>query len=168
MKYKGVISEWDAADELIISEFSTDKWGFWQRSVGLLDATRLSASIIRKIDPEAKITITDDFEMEERFYNQQPDLGIRFMKYVKTLKQEGLVDKVNIENNRWIYDSPDQEYMENFLRQIQAEGIELSASEITVCPTIEFPLWAGPRQAYDIVDDPIKRDTGVLFRPIST
>jgi GH35 family endo-1,4-beta-xylanase len=156
IKYKGVISEWDAADELIISEFSTDKYGFWQRSVGLLDATRLSASLIRKIDPEAKITITDDFEMEERFYNQQPDLGIRFMKYVKTLKQEGLVDKVDIENNRWIYDLPDQEYMEKFLRQIQAEGIGLAAPEITVCPTKEFPLWAGQRQAYDIVDDPIK------------
>ena len=78
------------------------------------------------------------------------------MKFVKTLKQEGLVDKVDIENNLWIYDLPEQEYMENFLRQIQAEGIELSAPEITVCPTKEFPVWAGPRQAYDIVDDPIK------------
>jgi GH35 family endo-1,4-beta-xylanase len=156
MKYKDVISEWDAADELIITEFSTDKWGFWQQNVGLWDATRLSARLIRKIDPEAKITITDDHEMEERFFNQQPDLGIRFMKFVKTLKQEGLVDKVNIENNLWIYDLPEQEYMEKFLRQIQAEGIELSAPEITVCPTIESPVWAGSRQAYDIVDDPIK------------
>jgi len=156
MKYKGVISEWDAADELIISEFSTDKWGFWQRSVGLMDATRLSASLIRKIDPEAKITITDDHEMEEKFYNQQPDLGIRFMKFVKTLKQEGLVDKVNIENNLWIYDLPEQEYMENFLRQIQAAGIGSSASEITVFTTKKFPLMDGPRQAYDIVDDPLK------------
>jgi GH35 family endo-1,4-beta-xylanase len=156
MKYKGVISEWDAADELIISEFSTDKWGFWQRSVGLMDATRLSASLIRKIDPEAKITITDDHEMEEKFYNQQPDLGIRFMKFVKTLKQEGLVDKVNIENNLWIYDLPEQEYMENFLCQIQAAGIGLSASEITVFTTKKFPLMDGPRQAYDIVDDPLK------------
>ena len=156
MKYKDVISEWDAADELIISEFSTDKWGFWQQNVGLWDATRLSARLIRKIDPEAKITITDDHEMQERFFNQQPDLGIRFMKFVKTLKQEGLIDKVNIENNLWIYDLPEQEYMENFLRQIQAAGIGLSASEITVCPTKEFPLWAGPRQVYDMVDDPLK------------
>ena len=156
MKYKGVISEWDGEDELVISEFSTDKWGFWQRNVGLLDATRLSARTIRKIDPEAKITIADDFEMEERFYNQQPDLGIRFMKYMKTFKQEGLVDKVDIENNRWIYDLPDQEYMEKFLRQIQAAGIGLAAPEITVCPTKEFPLWGGPRQAYTKVDDPIK------------
>ncbi len=156
MKYKGVISEWDAADELIITEFSTDKWGFWQQHVGLWDVTRLSASIIRRIVPEAKITITDDHEMEERFFNQQPDLGIRFMKFVKTLKQEGLIDKVNIENNLWIYDLPEQEYMEKYLRQIQAEGIELSAPEITVCPTIESPVWAGSRKAYDIVDDPIK------------
>jgi GH35 family endo-1,4-beta-xylanase len=156
MKYKDVISEWDAADELIISGNSHDRWGFWQNSVGLLDATRLSASLIRKIDPEAKITITDDHEMEERFFDQQPDLGIRFMNFVKTLKQEGLVDKVNIENNLWIYDLPEQEYMENFLRQIQAAGIGWSASEITVCPTKEFPVWAGPRQAYDIVDDPLK------------
>jgi GH35 family endo-1,4-beta-xylanase len=164
MKYKGVISEWDAADELIISEFSTDKWGFWQQNVGLLDATRLSASLIRKIAPEAKITITDDFEMEERFCYEtewgvkclQPDLDIRFMKYVITLKQEGLVDRVDIENNHWIYDMPSQEYMENFLRQIQAEGIGLAAPEITVCPTKEFPLWYTPRQVYDMVDDPLK------------
>jgi GH35 family endo-1,4-beta-xylanase len=156
IKYKGVISEWDAADELIISEFSTDKWGFWQQHVGLLDATRLSASLIRKIDPKAKITFTDEYEMEERFFNQQPGLGIRFMKYVKTLKQEGLIDKVDIENNRWIYDLPDEEYMKKFLRQIQAEGIGLAAPEITVCPTKEFPLWGGPRQAYNKVDDPNK------------
>jgi GH35 family endo-1,4-beta-xylanase len=154
MKYKGVISEWDATDELMGE--NTDKWGFWQNSVGRMDATRLSARLIRKIDPEAKITITDEFEMEERFFNQQPDLGIRFMNYVKTLKQEGLVDRVDIENNHWIYDMPSQEFMEDFLRQIQALGIELSAPEITVCPTIESPVWAGQRQAYDIVDDPIK------------
>jgi len=156
IKYKGVISEWDAEDELVISEFSTDKWGFWQRAVGLLDATRLSARTIRKIDPEAKITITDDHLLEERFYDQQPNLGIRFMKFVKTLKQEGLVDKVDIENNLWIYDLPEQEYMENILRQIQGEGIELAAAEIAVVPTKEFPLWYKPRQAYAIVDDPLK------------
>jgi GH35 family endo-1,4-beta-xylanase len=165
MKYKGVISEWDATDELMGE--NTDKWGFWQNSVGRMDATRLSASLIRKIDPEAKITITDDHEMEERFCYEtkwgvkclQPDLGIRFMNYVKTLKQEGLVDRVDIENNLWIYDFPDQEYMENFLRQIQAEGIGLAASEITVFATKEFPLWDFrdlPRQAYTKVDDPLK------------
>jgi hypothetical protein len=129
-----------------------------------LDATRLSARLIRKIDPEAKITIKDDHEMEERFCSEiegffsclQPDLGIRFMKYVKTLKQEGLVDRVDIENNLWIYDMPEQEYMENFLRQIQALGIELAAPEITVFATEKFPLWDFPRQAYTKVDDPLK------------
>jgi GH35 family endo-1,4-beta-xylanase len=164
MKYKGVISEWDATDELIISPWSPGKWGFWQREVGLLDATRLSSSIVRKIDPKAKITITDDFEMEERFCSQinewftclQPDLGIRFMNHVKTLKQEGLVDRVDIENNHWIYDMPSQEFMEDFLRQIQALGIELAAPEITVFATETFPVWAFPRQKYTTVDDPLK------------
>jgi GH35 family endo-1,4-beta-xylanase len=156
MKYKGVIAEWDAEDELVITEFSTDKYGFWSKNVGILDATRLSARIIRKINPYAKITITDDHLLEERFYNLQPYLGIRFVKFLKTLKKEGLVDKVDIENNLWIYDLPDQEYMENFLRQIQAEGIELSAPEITVCPTKAYPVGPGLRQAYAIVDDPLK------------
>ncbi len=156
IKYKGVISEWDAEDELVISELSTDKWGFWQQHVGLLDATRLSASTIRKIDPEAKITITDDHEMEGRFYNQQPDLSNRFMKFVKTLKQEGLVDKVDIENNLWMYDLPEQAYMENFLRQVQAAGVGLAAPEITVDPAKTYILWAGPRQMYVKVDDPLK------------
>ena len=156
LKYKGVVSEWNAADELVISEGSSDKWGFWQRTVGLLDATRLSASTIRKIDPELKITVADDFEMEARFFDVQPKLGIRFMKYVKTLNQEGLIDKVDIENNRWIYDLPEPEYMENFLRQIQAEGIDLAAPEITVHTSKEFPLWYKPRQAYSIVDDPLE------------
>jgi GH35 family endo-1,4-beta-xylanase len=165
IKYKGVISEWNASDELVGGEFSTDNyWGFWPLNVGIWDATRLSARLIRKIDPEAKITITDDHVMEERFCYEtewgviclQPDLGIRFLKFVKTLKQEGLIDKVNIENNLWIYDLPSQEYMENFLRQIQAAGIGVSASEISVCPTKEFPLWYTPRQVYDMVDDPNK------------
>jgi len=60
------------------------------------------------------------------------------MKYVKTLKQEGLIDRVDIENNKWIYDLPEQEYMENFLRQIQVEGIELAAPEIAVFPPMSF------------------------------
>jgi GH35 family endo-1,4-beta-xylanase len=157
IKYKGVISEWNASDELAESQFSGDKWGFWQRTVGLWDATRLSAKLIRKIDPEAKITIADDHELEERFYDQQPGLGIRFMEYVKTLSQEGLIDMVDIENNLWIFDFPEQSYMEKVLRQIQAEGIELAAPEISVVPTKKYPLWGnGWRQAYAKVDDPRK------------
>jgi GH35 family endo-1,4-beta-xylanase len=156
IKYKDVMYEWDAEDELVLSEGSSDKWGFWQRTVGLLEATRLSARLIRKIDPKAKITIADDHEMEERFYDQQPKLGIRFMKFVKTLKQEGLLDRVDIENNLWIYDLPELEYMEKFLRQIQAEGIELSAPEIIVFPSKVFPYWYGTRRVYAIVDDPLK------------
>jgi GH35 family endo-1,4-beta-xylanase len=157
IKYKGLISEWNAEDELVESQFSGDKWGFWQRTVGLLDATRLSANLIRKIDPDAKITIADDHELEERFYNQQPGLGLRFMEFVKTLKKEGLVDMVDFENNLWIYDLPAQNFMEKILRQIQTEGIALAAPEITVFTTKGYPLW-GPdaRQAYAIVDDPAK------------
>jgi GH35 family endo-1,4-beta-xylanase len=155
MKYKGIISEWNAADELVITEYSTDKWGFWSKHVGLLDATRLSAGLIRKIDPHATITFADDFELEERFYNAQPDLGIRLLKWVKILKQEGLIDKVDIENNRWVYDMPDLEYIENYLRQIQALGIGLSAPEITVWNTKDFPIMPGTRQAYSVVDDPL-------------
>jgi GH35 family endo-1,4-beta-xylanase len=156
IKYKGVISEWDAGGELVISQYSTDIYGFWSQNVGILDATRVSASIIRKYSPQTKITIGDDHELEERFYTQQPDLSIRFMKFAKTLHQEGLIDRVLIENNLWIYDLPKQEYMEKFLRQIQAEGIEVAAPEINVFPTREFPFFPGYRQAYDIVDDPLK------------
>ena len=155
MKYKGVISEWDAEDELVDTAHSTDQWGFWSQNVGILDATRLSAGIIRKIDPQAKITLTDDLILEKRYYSMQPGLGIEFLNFVKTLKQDGLVDKVDIENNMWVYDMPDQGYMENFLRQIQAEGVELAAPEITVCPTKDDPI-AGGRQAYTKVDDPQK------------
>ena len=153
LKYKGVISEWNAADELVLSEGSSDQWGFWQRSVGLLDATRLAASSVRTADPTATITIADDHEMESRFYDQQPKLGVRFMGFVKTLRQEGLIDKVDIENNLWIYDLPELDYMGSFLRQIQAEGIGLSAAEITVYPTRAFPLWYKVRQTYATVDD---------------
>jgi len=164
IKYKDAISEWDAVDELIISEGSADKWGFWQREIGLLDATRLSVGLIRKIDPEAKIVITDDHELEERFCSDingnfvclQPDLGTQFLNYMKTLKQEGLVDRVDIENNMWIYDMPSQEYMENYLRQIQALGVELGAPELTVFYTDTFPLWGFPRKKYTTVDDPLK------------
>ena len=156
IKYKDAISEWNASDELVESQFSDGRLGFWQREVGLLDVTRLSASLIRKFDPEAKITIVDDHELEERFYNKQPDLDIRFMEYVKTLKQEGLIDKVDFENNLWIYDLPSQEYMEKFLRQIQAEGIELAAPENTVFPTEDYPLWLPGRKSYASVDDPLK------------
>lgn len=157
IKYKGVISEWNAEDELIESQFSGDKWGFWQRTVGLLEATRLSANLIRKIDPDAKIAIADDHELEQRFYDQQPGLGGRFLEFAKTLKKEGLVDTVDFENNLWIYDLPAQNFMVKTLRQIQDQGIALSAPEITVFTTKGYPLW-GPeaRQAFASVDDPMK------------
>jgi GH35 family endo-1,4-beta-xylanase len=175
IKYKGVISEWNASDELVGGEFSTDNyWGFWPLNVGIWDATRLSARLIRKIDPEAKITITDDHIMEERFCSQvnewftclQPDLGIRFLNFVKTLKQEGLIDRVDIENNLWIYDMPSQEFMEDFLHQIQALGIELAAPEITVFATETFPLWPFPRQKYTTVDDPLKAQAEGYLRVV--
>lgn len=153
IKYKGVISEWNAEDELTISEYSTDKWGFWQQHVGLMDATRLSASTIRNIDPAAKIAIADDHELEERFFDRQPDLGNHLMTLIKTLKQQGLIDRVDIESNLWAYDLPSQAYMESYLRGILAQGIELAAAEITVCPTTSFPLYPGTRPATTTVTD---------------
>ena len=88
------------------------------------------------------------------------------MNYVKPLKQEGLIDRVDIENNHWIYDMPSQEFMEDFLRQIQAFGIELAAPEITSCPTKEFPLWYTPRQVYTKVDDPQKAQAEAYRRVV--
>lgn len=156
IKYKGVMSEWDAGGELVISEFSTGQWGFWSENVGILDAARMSASIIRKYSPQTKITIGDDHELEQRFYDQQPDLWTRFMKFATTLKGEGLIDRALIENNLWIHDLPDQAYMESCLRQIQAAGIGVAAPEIDIFPTKDYPFWAGTRQAYNEWDDPLK------------
>jgi GH35 family endo-1,4-beta-xylanase len=156
IKYQDVISEWNAADELVLSEGSSDKWGFWQREVGLLDATRLAAGLVRKYDPDAKISIADDHETEERFYDRQPELANRLINLVKTLKREGLVDLVDIENNLWIYDLPTAEYMTNFLRRLRAEGVAPAAPEIMVFPTKAFPFWFGTRIEHDKVDDPLK------------
>jgi len=154
IKYKGVISEWNAADELVVSEFSTDRWGFWQQNVGLLDATRLSAGIVRRIDPAATITFADDHQLEGNLNKDEPTMGTRLLKYVKILKAEKLIDKVDIENNLWVYDPPDEQYMEQYLRLIQAEGVGLAAPEITVCPTKNYT--ALPRKAYAVVDDPLR------------
>ena len=155
LRYKDDIAEWHAESELVDTQFSTDEWGFWSQNVGILDATRLSARLIRRIAPHAKIDIVDDYILEEHYYGLQPGLGQQYLEFAKTLKQEGLVDRAEIENNMWIWDMPTQAHMEQFLRKIQGLGIALSAPEITVCPTKNFPL-GGPRKVWAKIDDPQK------------
>jgi hypothetical protein len=55
----------------------------------------------------------------------------------------------------WIYDLPELEYMEKVLRQFQAEGLGISAPEIIVFPSQNFPYWYGTRKAYTVVDNPL-------------
>jgi endo-1,4-beta-xylanase len=156
LRYKDDIAEWHVESELVDTAHSTDEWGFWTQNVGILDATRLSARLIRRIAPEAKVVIADDYILEEHYYGWQPGLGQEYLEFAKTLKQEGLVDRAEIENNMWIWDMPTQAHMEQFLRKIQALGIELAAPDLTVCPTEHFPTGMNPRKIYTKVDDPQK------------
>jgi endo-1,4-beta-xylanase len=144
-RYQGRVAEWDVEDEQIAGG-GDDKYGFWAREVGVVDAVEIVARTVNKIDPNASIIIAEDHMLDKQFAREQPYLRDRFFKILDELIQRNVpIDGVDIENNQWIHNPPDVEFMKQILEEIKKRNLYISAGETNVLMVDEYP-WYEPVQ----------------------
>ncbi len=129
LQYKDVIYDWEGAAEVpAILLWGTDQQKFW--------FNRLGNGIVDKVfewahqaNPKAKLRFTDDGILEE----DQAQREQLYMSFLKHFKQAGIpVDIASLENNMWVYNPPNEQYMLNILNQIKALGYQIISGETTV------------------------------------
>jgi endo-1,4-beta-xylanase len=171
LKYKGLVDEWDVEDEQVVADIyksGNEKYGFWMREIGLLDATELVARTVKKIDPSAKLIVTEAFVVEEKLGTQEPELRNRFLKYLDDLQVRGVpIDGVDIENGVWVYNPPNPDFEKGILNQIKAKGLYIAPPETVVVLTPDrLPFWYESIQKTAVVTDPLQSQADV-FRDIT-
>jgi endo-1,4-beta-xylanase len=142
LRYRGKVDEWDVEDELVAGSNSDDKYGFWQKKVGLVDAVEIVAGIVDKLDPNASIIITEDHMLDKQFAREQPYLRDNLFKFISELQARGVpLDGVDIENNQWIHNPPDVEYMKQILEKIKSKNLYISSGETSVLMVDVYPWY---------------------------
>jgi GH35 family endo-1,4-beta-xylanase len=171
IKYKGQVGEWNIENEQVMADLNkggNEKFGFWMREVGLLDATELVARTVKKLDPEAKLVVAEAFLVEDQVGTQEPEFREAFFAYLDELLARGVpLDGVDIENGVWVYNPPRPEFEKQILEEIKSRGLYLSVPETIVVMTPErLPFWYEPVKKTAELTDPIQSQAEV-FRQIS-
>jgi GH35 family endo-1,4-beta-xylanase len=167
LQYKGQIQEWIVEAEGIIAlgylnvnDDFHNKTGIFYKKLGGQTGTDVVVAVARwakEADPSATLRIVEDHVLEQRFGNLQPGLNTRLFSFLKRIKAEGTpIDKVDIENNLWIYSPPTEQHMIDVMKQILDQGFSLATSEATVITSKEFPTWYEQPAAPQKVSDPAK------------
>jgi GH35 family endo-1,4-beta-xylanase len=166
LQYKGQIQEWIAeAESLMALEFINvnddfhNQSGIYLKALGGPSGTDVILAVARwakEADPAITIRIVEDHVLEQKFGNTQPGFNNILFSFLKRAKAEGApIDRVDIENNLWIYAPPSEQQMINGLKQIQDLGITLAAPETTVITSKTYPIWYEQPAPPDVVQDPV-------------
>lgn len=148
LKYRGKIGTW-----LVVSESTgwlssgrgpEKSWGFPFLQLGGVDIIEKAYGWAHEADPGAVLILTDDHILLERMVSDygptQPHWNQIFFRTITDLKARNVpVDAIDIENNFWIYNPPDPEFMRSQLKHIQDLGYSLYAPEVTVLTSEAFP-----------------------------
>ncbi|MPM13101.1 hypothetical protein SDC9_59456 [bioreactor metagenome] len=167
LRNKGKVDEWTVENEQVIADLNkngNEKYGFWVRELGLVDTTELVARTVKKLDPESKLIVVEAFLVEDQVGTQEPEFRQAFFAYLDELQKRGVpLDGVDIENGVWVYNPPKADFEQQFLEQITARGLYLSAPETIVVLTPDrLPFWYEPVVKTTIVTDPLKSQAEVF------
>jgi len=164
---KEQVEEWSIEGEQVVADINkvgNDKYGFWVREVGLVDATEIVARALKKADPSAKLIITEDHLMDERFANEQPTLRRHFFAFLDELQKRNVpLDGVGIENNAWIHNPPSMEFMQQILNEIKKRGLYIANSETGVLMTEEYPWYERVKKTREVAPEIIHRDIAEAY-----
>jgi len=82
--------------------------------------------------------------LDKQFAREQPYLRDKFFAFIDELQSRNVpIDGVDIENNQWVHNPPDVEFMVQILEKIKSEGLYISAGETTVLMGDTYP-WYEP------------------------
>lgn len=173
LRNKGKVDEWTIENEQVIADLNkvgNEKYGFWVRELGLVDATELVARTVKKLDPESKLIVVEAFLVEDQVGTQEPEFRQAFFDYLDELQELGVpLDGVDIENGVWVYNPPKADFEKQLLEQITDRGLYLSAPETIVVLTPDrLPFWYEPVVKTADVTDPLKSQAEVFSQITQT
>lgn len=148
IKYRDRIKTWSVISEstgwLLGGRGPEKSWGFPFLQLGGVDIMEKAYGWAHETSPDATLFFTDDFILLNKMVGDhgptQPHFNDVFFKTISELKRRNVpVDTINIENNFWIYNPPDPEFMRSQLRRIEAAGYSNYSPEVTVLTSDQFP-----------------------------
>lgn len=162
--YRGRINDW-----LVVSETTgwlssgrgpEKSWGFPYLQLGGVDIVEKAYVWAREANPDTTLIYTDDHILVEKMDSDdgptQPHWNQVFFNTLSELKRrETPIDTIDIENNFWIYNPPNPEFMREQLEKIQNLGYSLYAPEVTVVVSDSFPVPSIQSQKQVTVDNPL-------------
>jgi len=173
LRNKGKVDEWTIENEQVIADLNkvgNEKYGYWVRELGLVDATELVARTVKNLDPESKLIVVEAFLVEDQVGTQEPEFRQAFFAYLDELQKRGVpLDGVDLENGVWVYNPPRADFEKQFLEQITARGLYLSAPETIVVLTPDrLPFWYEPVLKTAEVTDPFMSQAEVFSQITQT
>ena len=173
LRNKGKVDEWTIENEQVIADLNkvgNEKYGYWVRELGLVDATELVARTVKNLDPESKLIVVEAFLVEDQVGTQEPEFRQAFFAYLDELQKRGVpLDGVDLENGVWVYNPPRADFEKQFLEQITARGLYLSAPETIVVLTPDrLPFWYGRVLKTAEVTDPFMSQAEVFSQITQT
>ena len=162
--YRGRITDW-----LVVSESTgwlssgrgpEKSWGFPYLQLGGVDIIEKAYRWARAANPDATLIYTDDHVLMEKMISDtgstQPHWNQVFFNTISELKRRDVpIDAIDIENNFWVYNPPDSEFMRAQLMAIQDAGYPIYAPEVTVVTSGVFPVPSIQSKKEVEVDNPL-------------
>jgi len=170
LKYKGVIQEWDGADEACArSLYPGGKDGFWY--------THFPIDIVDKVfiwtheaDPAAKLVFMEDLNFGSREWPTYTRLSQCYLGQLKKFKNNKIpVDYAGLEMNSWIFDPPSEKIMIDFMNQVKGLGYQFASAEANaVLSPDKYPAWPGRPKTISKVDDPLTAQSQIYHDLLET
>jgi GH35 family endo-1,4-beta-xylanase len=164
IKYRDRVKTWlvvtEATGWLSSGSGPEKSWGFPFLQLGGVDIMERAYGWAHETSPDATLILTDDHillnKMVSDFGSTQPHWNNVFFKTVTELKDRNApIDAIDIENNFWIYNPPDMEFMRSQLQHVQELGYSIYAPEVTVLTSEEFPWTSMQSQKEVQVSNPV-------------
>jgi GH35 family endo-1,4-beta-xylanase len=164
IKYRDRVKTWlvvsEATGWLSSGSGPEKSWGFPFLQLGGVDIMEKAYGWAHETSPDATLILTDDHvllnKMVSDFGPTQPHWNDVFFKTVTELKDRNVpIDAIDIENNFWIYNPPDMEFMRSQLQHVQELGYSIYAPEVTVLTSEEFPWTSIQSRKEEQVANPV-------------
>ncbi len=164
IKYRDRIKTWMVVAEstgwLLGGRGPENSWGFPFLQLGGVDIMEKAYGWAHETSPDATLIFIDDHILLNKMVGDhapnQPHWNQVFFRIISELKNRNApIDVIDIENNFWIYNPPDPEFMRSQLRRIEAAGYINYAPEVTVLTSDQFPWTSIQSQKQVQVTNPI-------------
>ena len=154
LKYKGKITYWTCVSEAVNTLLyqNDPQWVFWFEKLGGRDLIFHTFELAHATDPNAVLILAEDMVLEHTFLQPtQYQTFVQLLRDAKTLNSP--IDGIDIENNFWVYDPPDESDLRSRLTEITDLGYLVATPETTVVASTVYYSWPSRPKVLSSVQD---------------